>query len=198
MRSSQQEFLLRSRHDGAASETARFLQSATQNSGRMNAPGTQRLCGGHRRCPRASRCPSCTWRKSILGTLRCCGRDRTPPDVAFRKFHTAPAAGRTLGEAPLLSPELRARKFCKNCAATLCHPASSRLGRRIRSAPCTGRICRGTCAIRSSSWLVRRHSLNSLFLDRPPHFSRFPNALTRPRCRRPSARARAQRSDASL
>jgi hypothetical protein len=36
MRSSQQQFLLLSRHDGVASETALFLQGATQNSRRLN------------------------------------------------------------------------------------------------------------------------------------------------------------------
>ena len=181
MRSSQQKFLLLSRHGGLASETALFLRSATQNSRRMNAPGTPRLCGGLRRCPRASRCPSCTWRRSTLGTLRSGGHDRTPADAACRKSHNCPAAARALGEALMLSPELRARKSCTNCAATLCRPVSSRPWRRIRCAPSTGRICPGTCATRrSSSWLVRlRRGTRATRFSRPPlHFSRFPNAYS--------------------
>ena len=75
MRSSQQKFLLLSRHDGEASETALFLQNSTQNSRRMNARG-RRACGGGPGCCRpvirGLCCSSC---KASLCTRPTGGRD---------------------------------------------------------------------------------------------------------------------------
>jgi hypothetical protein len=106
MRSSQQKFLLLSRHDGEESATALFLQSATQNSKRMNARG-RRACGGGPRCCRpAARGPCCSSCTASLCTRPSGGHDHTQEARRARSSCTA------VGEVRVPCVGVRPPSFC--------------------------------------------------------------------------------------